>query len=292
MEIREVFSMDQLYPLLLRRIEELEQLVLLKQKALAKTVPGRLRITRSNGRFQCHRVEDDSRDVFLPREKIGEARTLAQKSYDKEVLDEASRLLLVAKRFLKNYNPDSIVDIYENMHLVRQKLVTPVRLSDDDYVKRWLAVKYAGRRFDDSAELYTSLNVRVRSKSEVIIADALTRYGVPYRYEFPYRMQVAKVSSNRADNGGRQVASESRKRLQTVCPDFTCLNVRTRREFIWEHFGLIDNVDYAKNMVAKMEMYAENGYFEGVNLVTTYETEDQRISSPMVSRLIENVLLR
>lgn len=274
MENREIVSVGEVKPFLLTQAQELEKLVAAKQKALSKSPKGKLQIRICRGSVQWYCVDDNFKEAYLPKDDESEARLLAQKSYDKKVLDEACRSLVLIKKFLKNYNPDVLFEIFEKMHPARQELVKPIRLSDDDYIKQWLAVQYSGRPFGaDSSELYTSLKIRVRSKSEVIIADALTHYGVPYRYEYPYKMKTPKGALR-------------------ICPDFTCLNVRARREFVWEHFGLIDNVEYAKNMADKMEMYAENGYYEGVNLITTYETAEKHLSSHMVSLLIENVLLR
>ena len=274
MENREIVSVEQVKSFLLAQSRELEDLVAAKKKTLLKSPKGKLQIKMCNGSPQWYCVDDSSKERYLPKSESILARMLAQKSYDKKVLDEARRSLVAIKRFLRDYSPCTLFEIFEKMHPARQDLVKPIRLSDDEYIKQWLAVKYSGRSFEaDSAELYTSLKIRVRSKSEVIIADALTRYGVPYRYEYPYKMKTSKGAVR-------------------ICPDFTCLNVHSRREFIWEHFGLVDNADYAKNMAAKMGMYAENGYFEGVNLITTYETAERHLSAPMVSALIENVLLR
>ena len=51
----------------------------------------------------------------------------------------------------------------------------------------------------------------------------ITRRNIPYRYEFPLTLKDGNIYH----------------------PDFLCLNVRTRQEYIWEHFGLMDNPDYA-----------------------------------------------
>ena len=92
--------------------------------------------------------------------------------------------------------------------------------------------------------------MRVRSKSEVIIADALTRANIPYRYEYP----------------------TSIKGWGTLYPDFTCLDIRTREEIIWEHFGLMGDPDYAENAVQKITHYAASGYVLGKNLIATFES--------------------
>ncbi|MBQ9321830.1 MAG: hypothetical protein IJ239_05705, partial [Eubacterium sp.] len=56
------------------------------------------------------------------------------------------------------------------------------------YIRNWLDIQYPKKGFsEEGPEFYTSKGERVRSKSEVIIADTLARMGVPYRYEFPIR---------------------------------------------------------------------------------------------------------
>ena len=39
-------------------------------------------------------------------------------------------------------------------------------------------------------------------------------------------------------------------------PDFYCLNLRTRQEFAWEHFGMMDDPDYASTTAEKLRLYA------------------------------------
>lgn len=68
----------------------------------------------------------------------------------------------------------------ENLHKERQKLIHPIRETDE----------------------------RVRSKSEVIIADILNQEGIPYRYECPLQL----------------------KGWGKVYPDFTVLSERERPE--------------------------------------------------------------
>ena len=71
----------------------------------------------------------------------------------------------------------------------------------------------------DMCMFYTSKGERVRSKSEVIIADVLNREGVPYRYEYPIYI----------------------KGIGKIYPDFTVLNIGIRKEMIWDHFGMMDD---------------------------------------------------
>ena len=74
--------------------------------------------------------------------------------------------------------------------LARRALITPVTLTDEQYAARWQEVSWTGRSFaPDAPLLYTANKERVRSKPEIIIADTLFRYNVPYRYKFPLTLR-------------------------------------------------------------------------------------------------------
>ena len=76
----------------------------------------------------------------------------------------------------------------------------------------------------------------------------------------------------------------------TIYPDFHCLNVRTRNEYYWEHFGLMDDPDYSKNAAGKLRLYTENGILPGRNLIITMETKTEPLSTKTLEKLIENFL--
>ena len=158
-------------------------------------------------------------------------------------------------------------------------LIEPVTLSDEQYAEGWKkkVLQSAGEGMpfsEDSQKYYTANGECVRSKSEVIIADALLRNGVPYCYEVPLKLKrigdVGKV---------------------TFHPDFLCLNVRTRGEFYWEHFGKMDDEDYKDNAVGKLNLYVENGFLPGRNLIITMESGVESLDTRVVEKMIKEFLL-
>jgi len=155
------------------------------------------------------------------------------------------------------------------MSKARQKLITPIVDTEEILVKKWKAVSYKSLGFMDDSDFYSNNGVRVRSKSELIIANMLEEYGVPYHYEYPILL----------------------KGLGTVHPDFTCLNVRKKKEIIWEHFGMMDNIAYANKNVSKIHAYNQNGYILGKNMIMTFETSQQAISSNIIRNMIEEFLI-
>ena len=119
--------------------------------------------------------------------------------------------------------------------------------------------------------MLTSKGERVRSKSEMLIADTLARMGVPYHYEYPVTLN---------DNG----------HTFTMYPDFLCLNLRTRQEFIWEHFGLMNDSVYSSKTVKKLRTYAQNGIYSGHNLITTVETPELPLNTRYLEKIITEYL--
>jgi hypothetical protein len=104
--------------------------------------------------------------------------------------------------------------------------------------------------------------------------------GVPYRYEFPLLMDK---NANYPDFSDYDFC-----RLH---PDFYCLNLRTRGEFAWEHFGMMDDLEYAARAAEKIQLYQENGFFPGKNLIITMETSKKPLSSRGLKNLIKEYLL-
>ena len=114
----------------------------------------------------------------------------------------------------------------------------------------------------------------VRSKSEVFIANALYKKHIPYTYE-----------------PALSVTSHMNGQLRVVYPDFLVLNVRTRREYYYEHFGKMDDPEYAADNIGKLADYALSGYYLGGQLIASFETRSQPLKPSEVNRIIEHYLL-
>ena len=109
----------------------------------------------------------------------------------------------------------------------------------------------------------------VRSKSEKRLADKFNLLGIPYIYEKPLYLEGYGY----------------------VHPDFTLLNVRKKKEYYLEHFGMMDNPEYTVKTVQKLETYEKNGIFPGEKLLLTYETGSHPLNMKTVDNLIQKFLL-
>ncbi|MCQ2103063.1 MAG: hypothetical protein MJY98_07545 [Fibrobacter sp.] len=277
------------------KAEELLAAIETKIRNLKNAPEGRLRIAQRESGVYYYHVTDSSPEWgdYLPQTESKTIARLAQKEYDQTVLAEMQRELKTVDRFLKSFCPKRLHDIFEKLLPARRKFVQPVRLPDEEFAEQWLSVKYSGKGMSaDAPLLETSRGERVRSKSEVIIADTLDRLKIPYRYEFPHQLKVRRNSRGRGDAlhnplGNKQ---DGGRRTVTFHPDFTCLNVRTRREFIWEHFGRMDAPEYIAETLGKFETYTANGIFPGESLIFTMETQERPLNPATVEALARKYL--
>ena len=269
----ELLSPDTLTPLLKARRLELNNLLTLKLKAQKNTPPGRLRIEQKNGgrRIQFYHCTSTANPhgAYIPVSQIGLAGKLAQKDYDEKLIKYLKRQLDILEKLL-SLSEKKITELYSKLCPARQRLITPVTLTDQQYIEAWLNLKRNSESFAADSQMFTTVHgEKMRSKSEVIISDTLSRCGVPYHYEYPLELK----------NHG------------TFHPDFLCLNVRTREEFYWEHFGMMDNPDYSTNAAGKLAIYAENKIYPGRNLIITMETKECPLNPRHIEDLIKEFLL-
>lgn len=260
--------MKEIIKMLEEREKQLIKIKKEKEKSLLKVPEGSLRVCSSHGKIQYYHRTDpkDFNGTYISSKEKKLAQKLAQKDYDQRVLKVVEKELQAIEKYRGKYPEKCAEEIYETMHMERKKMITPILETTEQFVANLESLQYTGKKFyEEVPEFYTAKNERVRSKSEVIIADTLNREGIPYRYEYP--VYLGKTGY--------------------VYPDFTVLHVRTRKEFFYEHFGMMDDPDYAEKAVQKLLSYAQNGIFQGENLVVTYETRKLPLNQKMVLRVIQ-----
>ena len=281
----EELSPNQLAPLLEKRLVELQNLLFTKKKSYEKAPKGRIRISQNGGHPEYYLVTERGslRGKYLPHSQKTLARQLAQKDYDARLIKLLQKEISALQNYMKQTsNGRAIPELYDSLCPARRSLITPAILTNEQYAARWQDISWTGRPFaSDAPYICTARGERVRSKSEVIIADTLFRYNIPYRYEFPITLKRSNSADIRRDLG----------RSITLYPDFLCLNTRTRQEFYWEHFGLMDSTEYSNNAAGKLRLYTENGILAGRNLIITMETQTEPPSIKALEKLIEEFLL-
>lgn len=279
------------------RIEQLETLLAIKEKALKKAPEGSLRVSKSHGAIQYyHKTNNDGKNGrYLDSAHRNLAQKLAQKAYNIKLLPAIKKELALLRAALAQIQKNSqgheipLVAL-EQLNPDCRALITTATLTDEQYAAAWQSQKYKRKPFQpDAPELYTARGERVRSKSEVIIADTLSRLGIPYHYEFPLTLKSGGRASNSGTFSTDSGTTDSRSKI-TVHPDFLCLNLRTRQEFIWEHFGLMDEPAYSSKAVQKLQTYNQNGIHPGLNLIISTETTEFPLNTKHIENLINTFL--
>ena len=269
--------MQRIERILEQEIHQLESNIKFLEKRMEKSPEGRLQIGHCKGCVQYYCFSEKSETTkrhgkYIKKENMILAEQLAQKDYDKRLLQQLKEKYRKIKKAYEIYEKADCSDVYENLHADRKKLVKPLYISNEEYAKRWQEVTYQKKPFQEGvAEIYTVKGERVRSKSEKILADTFEREGIPYRYEAPV---ILPKSGNRI-----------------IHPDFSLLNVRTRSEYYLEHLGKMDDPEYAANAVRRIEDMGKNGIILGKNLLLTAETMNCPLDIRYVYALIRENLL-
>lgn len=249
---------------------ELERIVKKLEQKVSLAPKGGLRVLKRKNSFQYYwrKKPQDVNGTYIPKSKIEIANKLAQRDYEQKVLSIAKKELDIINSYESLIGNESIQAAVEQYNNGRKRLIKPISIPDKQYADMWQDVKYERFGFDEENEYYSINGIRVRSKSEVIIANLLEHYDIPYKYEYPLTFE-------------RSVTR----------PDFICLNVRTRKEYVWEHFGMMDDMEYANKNIKKISFYEQNGYYAGNNMILTFESSQVPLNSNIIKNKIEQYLL-
>ena len=259
-----------------KRKREIELELPRLEKALKNTPEGCLRISKKKKGVEYYHVHEKMEKVkYLSKNKEPELiMQLAQKGYNQNAILDLKIEIQKINALLEAYKSNNIDTVYEAYIPERKKLVEPVALSEEEFAKRWQQQPYIKKKFDenDISNHYTEKNERVRSKSEIIIANLLRYHNIPYKYECPLALKYNPY--------GRD-----------VYPDFTILNKRNRKIYYLEHLGMMDDEEYIRKAFERIMIYEKNGIILGKNLVITYETSKSTLDVRTVEKIIAEFLI-
>ena len=219
---------------------------------------------RKGIQFYFRSVPDDKKGRYLPVADREMALALAQKKYDHQISEAAEKQIAALERFMRSYDPDCLKKIYEAASDVRRDIIVPAELPDELYAQQWQCTPFQPKQVGENVpEHYSDKGERVRSKSEVMIANALAQAGIPYRYECPFMLGTTVIH-----------------------PDFTILRIEDRKELFWEHLGKMDDVEYVMTNLRRIRLYEQHGIMPGINLILTMETSQQPINLTVIKQMI------
>ena len=140
-----------------------------------------------------------------------------------------------------------------------------------DAGKEWMR-----RKEDEKAEygpwhpeglIHTVSNgIRVRTKSEMAIAEILLRNGIPFVYELPHVLKNGKI----------------------VHTDFTILStIDYKTEILLEHEGSMADPGYRDKHAWRVENYYLSGYIPNVNIFFTYDGLNGSVDGEAIQRIVD-----
>lgn len=205
------------------RYKELSKIYQIVNSRISKYPDGKIHIINSSGKIQFYLrlTPNDKSGKYISKKDTRLIKKFVQKKYDEELLKYVHHELTQLEKFLKKTNSSTIQvrNLYSQNPEEIKKYINPIDISDEDYIRDWLNQPFERKPILDNVPTYITNNQEhVRSKSELNIANALKNAGIPYKYECPITLA----------NGNK------------IFPDFTLLDIRNRREVIWEHRGMMD----------------------------------------------------
>lgn len=259
-----------------KRKEDLEKILKQKKAFLEQNKhlenQGHIRIVPHYHKLQFFLItkKGDKKGKYLARKENPLALALVEYDYVKKIVTAMENELKHINKLIKIANNKSVETVYKKFSPSRRTLITPVTLTDDEYIAAWKNQQYKGNSYDfGTTEYYTIKGERVRSKSEVIIANILTQNHIPYKYEAPLQL----------------------KNNRTIYPDFCCLNPRTRKEIFWEHFGLMEDAEYSARTLQKIQEISESGLEYGKDYIFTYEKEETPLNIRQIEKTIQKYVV-
>ena len=115
-----------------------------------------------------------------------------------------------------------------------QELLLPVFKLKSQEFEEWVNAPYTTNPVNRDQLIHdTPTPIKVRSKSEALIAMVLYNHKIPWRYECA--LQLGAV---------------------TYYPDYTILHPKTGAIIYCEHWGMIDNPTYSQQAFQKMQVYS------------------------------------
>ena len=264
-----------------KKLEETEKALKHVEARLRNAPKGALYIRNEKGKLRYYNRDQETGTVtYLDEKHKAEILSLEEKNYYRKLkisLTEETGNLKRIRRILEN-TPDW-KKVYYDIPEEKRHMIAPLDISGQKLSRKeidaWNCAISTYKKKNRNPTAYVTLNgENVKSKSELIIADRLKAAGVPYHYE------------------PRQgIADEHVGDIMVWSPDFKALNVRTGKEYFWEHFGKMDDPDYFSTCQFKLSLFADNGIYMGENLIVTMESSRTPLNTGYVDRLIERFLI-
>lgn len=239
-------------------------------QAQLKSYPsGKLICTHNKNYFKWFH-SDGHTNTYIPKKNRVYAEQLAIKKYLSSKLNDCIQEKRAIDLYLRHHNlssgkTEALLSNNSGFHELLRPYFKP--LSEE--LSSWMNSPFETNPLYPDQLLHKTISGnQVRSKSEALIDMSLYVHKIPFRYECA--LTLGDI---------------------TLYPDFTLRHPHTGEYYYWEHFGLMDDETYCHNACSKLQLYSSHGIIPTVQLITTYETKDNPLSSEIIEKIIEHHFL-
>ena len=194
---------------------------------------------------------------------------LVRKNYLKKRASAINHNIDLFKKIASDYRDmdlDSILKRSAEVYrLVPKILNSPIATQD---ALAWMSEPYErDMSYNEHNVIPTSYGIKVKSKSEKDILEALMDEGIPFHYE-----EVMYIENKK------------------IAPDFKIKRLSDGEFVYWEHFGRMHDANYRRIYFWKMSMFEKAGIIPGKNLIVTFEGGGQFVSNAEIKAIINSKL--
>lgn len=238
------------------------------QKELSTLPDGKLICARNGKGIKWYHSDGKIRTHIQKKNKTY-AEQLAIKKYLSTIADELTAEIRAIDFYLRHHHISNESELLLTEKPGFRELLSPYFKTFSQEQAEWLSADYdKNLKYPQHLKHKASSGNMVRSKSEALIDYFLTAHKIPFRYECALEL------------GGT-----------ILYPDFTILHPRTNKIIYWEHFGMMDDEFYNKNVGSKMQLYISHGIIPSIDLIITFETSSQPLDIRTVERIVQEYFL-
>lgn len=254
---------------MLEKSKQLEKQIQGIQEQLKKMPEGKL-ICSHTGPYCKWERSDGHKKTYIPKKDRPLAEKLAAKKYLSALWNDLNHEKKAVDLYLRHHsNYETQVEKLLTGSSEVEKLLSPYFSPLSKELDQWMKSPYEHNlKHPEHLTQRVGVNEFVRSKSEAMIAKVLKQNKIPYQYE-------AKLLLGDIE----------------IYPDFTIRHPQNGQWFYWEHFGLLDKMEYVRIMHSKMQMFTTHGIMPGINLITTYENQENPLTFEMIELLVKYYFL-
>lgn len=256
----------------IERLREIEAQLFDAQKEIKHMPPGHLKYHFIRGHYRyMRRLSSEEAEklrqkpiTYLSRKRHTLAVALARKEYLRRLISDLQKERKALTRYLRAYDDIGTAEPMKDPSGPYFPLLKETFSQLPQELAEWQDAPYPSTAPNPESLLVKGPTCMLRSKSEAMIAWELFNNHIPFRYE-----------------------NDIKTPLGTFHPDFTIRHPKTGEIFIWEHFGLMDDADYAHRCANKIEIYNSIGYTPMCNFIMTFETKMKPFDAKKAASMVK-----